>query len=104
MYNIPSNVVAAAVGLLSPYISDLTPETLQIKLSADAGNQLKTTRAEYTRQEAAKRLGLSLRTVDDYMATGLLEARKIGRKRVLISPESVEALLCGKSRRNGVTA
>lgn len=103
MQNIPENVVAAAVGLLSPFVSNLTAEALLKKLSAGEGEQNKLTRTEYTRQEASKRLGLSLRTVDDYMATGLLEARKIGRKRVLISPESVEALLTGKTRRE-VTA
>lgn len=99
MQAIPENVVAAAVGLLSPFVRDLTPETLQKKLSVDVDVRNKVTRTEYTRHEAAERLGLNLRTIDQYMADGLLEVRKVGRRRVLIPAESVEALLAGKIRR-----
>jgi excisionase family DNA binding protein len=103
MQNIPENVVAAAVGLLSPFVRDLTPETLQKKLSADVIETDKASRTEYTRKEAAKRLGLNLRTIDNYLSSGTLKARKVGRRRVLIPADGIEALLSGEYGRE-VTA
>lgn len=96
MYNIPENVVAAAIGLLSPFVPDLTPDALTKKLSVDVVEKDKVTRPEYTRREAASRLGVALRTIDNYLSNGTLKARKIGRKRVLIPADGIEALLSGE--------
>jgi excisionase family DNA binding protein len=50
------------------------------------------------RNEAAKRLHVSPRTVRRYGKTGLLEERRVGPRLVRITVESVEALLRGDTR------
>jgi excisionase family DNA binding protein len=49
-------------------------------------------RLAYTKNEAALTLGLSLRTIDNLIATKELTARRIGR-RVLIPASALRALL-----------
>ena len=45
------------------------------------------------RGEAAKRLHVSIRTIRRYGALGLLENVRIGPRNVLVTEESVEALI-----------
>jgi excisionase family DNA binding protein len=51
------------------------------------------------RDEAAKRLNVSPRTVRRYEGLGLLDARKIGPRLVKITEASVEALIAGRDRK-----
>ena len=56
-------------------------------------------RLAYTKVEAAKALGLSLRTIDNLIAAKELTARRIGR-RVIIPATSLQALI-RSDRRTG---
>ena len=100
--NIPENVVVAAVGLLSPFGPGMTADKLKKAIFTEEGAAA-TVRPEFTRAEAAKRLGLSTRTIDLYMAKGTLRYSKVGPRRVLICPDDVNALLAVKPAA-GVTA
>ena len=50
-----------------------------------------------TREEAAERLRISVRTLDDLEASGRLQAIRIGR-RVLYHPETLDAFIRQQSR------
>lgn len=50
-----------------------------------------------TREEAAERLGISTRTLDDLEASGRLQAVRIGR-RVLYHPETLDSFIRTQSR------
>lgn len=54
-------------------------------------------RLAYTKVEAAKALGLSLRTIDNLIAAKELTVRRIGR-RVVIPATSLHALIRGDHR------
>jgi len=90
---IPKPIATAAVGLLKPYCKGLTPEQLQVALTFKpeaSGNETLLTRAE-----AARRLGVSLPTVDRCLADGSLPRRKI-RGAVRIPASAIENILQGK--------
>lgn len=46
-----------------------------------------------TRIEAAERSGLSIRTIDRYLADGTLPFHKLGKAKVRIFPSDIDALL-----------
>jgi excisionase family DNA binding protein len=92
---IPPVVANAVLSLLSPYVPDITADKLVARLSGHPHSL----RTEYTRKEVAERLGVSLRTVDSWTADGTLEVIKLGKRRLLITAESVDALLVSGGRR-----
>ena len=49
-----------------------------------------------SRDEAAERLKISLRTVRRYGKAGLLEERRVGPRLIRVTAESVERLLSGE--------
>lgn len=99
---IPSGIILAAVGLLLPYVPNITSGNLQEALKAI--NSPSTTPAEkalpplkpYTRKGAAEALGVSVPSVDRYMAAGLLTRVRYSARAIRISAESVHKLMaCG---------
>jgi hypothetical protein len=54
------------------------------------------------RSEAARRLNVSRRTVERYGKGGLLEERRVGPKLVMITEQSVSALIAGQPGGPGV--
>lgn len=93
-------IVTAAAAMLSTCIPGLTPATLQTALeniiTPNAMSE-KATRPQkpYTRKEAADMLGVSIPTVDRYMASGRLAPVHYSPRAVRISAESVHNLMKG---------
>ena len=99
---IPLGIIQASVGLFLPYIPNITTDNLQKAL--ETINSPSTTPAEkaspplkpYTRKGAAEALGISLSTLDRYMAAGLLTSVRYSARAVRISADSVHKLMaCG---------
>ena len=96
---IPSGIILAAVGLLLPYVPNITSGNLQEALKAI--NSPNTTPAEkplpplkpYTRKGAAEALGVSVPSVDRYMADGRLTRVRYSARAIRISAESVHKLM-----------
>lgn len=99
--DIPSGIILAAVGLLLPYIPNITFSNLQAALET-----INNTNAEpekdshpqkpYTRKGAAEMLGVSVPTIDRYMADGRLTRVRYSARAIRISAESVHKLMdCG---------
>lgn len=88
-------ILAAATGMLQPFVPDLTPQGLLAALKNHEAGQPAAAIAErpLTRKEAAALLAVSLNSVNRYMNTGLLRRVKIGPRVVRIDPVSVRALL-----------
>ena len=88
-------ILAAATGMLQPFIPELTPQGLLAALkSHDAGQPAAAIPEKpLSRKEAAALLAVSLNTVNRYMNTGLLRRIKIGPRVVRIDPASVRELL-----------
>lgn len=88
-------VIAAATGMLQPYIPELSPESLVAALKNHNPGKTSTVIAErpLTRQEAASLLSVSLNSITRYMNAGLLKRIHIGARTVRIDPESVRELL-----------
>lgn len=88
-------ILAAATGMLQPFVPDLTPQGLLVALKNHEAGQPAAAIAErpLTRKEAAALLSVSLNSVNRYMNTGLLRRVKIGPRVVRIDPASVRALL-----------
>ena len=96
--DIPSGIILATVGLLSPYISNLTSESLQNALKSINTQDTATEKPPrplkpYTRKDAAEALGVSLPTIDRYMASGLLTRVRYSARAVRISADSVHKLM-----------
>ena len=95
----PAEIVTAVVTMLSPYFPGLTPailtdalETYNPNAEAEKGSRpLK----PLTRKEAANELGVSVPTVDRYIASGRLARVKYSARAIRISVESVYALMKG---------
>ena len=88
--------------MLSPYVSELTSKNLLSALKSynDPGASDERPVAAhpeppYTRKGAAAFLGVSLPTIDRYLAAGLLDRVRLTAHTVRITPESVHALLKG---------
>lgn len=92
---IPPAILAAATGMLQPFIPELTPQGLLAALKSHDAGQPAAAIAEkpLTRKEAAALLSVSLNSVNRYMNTGLLRRVKIGPRVVRIDPASVRELL-----------
>ena len=99
---VPSEILNAATALLSPYIPDLSPTVLLKALESyhedkEANAPKRPPRPEkpYTRQQAADLLGVSLPTIDRYMADETLKRIRYSTHSVRITPESVNRLMEG---------
>ena len=97
-------ILAAATGMLQPFVPELTPQRLLAALKTqDEGLPAIPAAAipekPLNRKEAAALLAVSLNTVNRYMNTGLLRRIKIGPRVVRIDPASVRKLI--KGRREG---
>ena len=95
---ISPQIINAAVALLSASIPELSAAKLMDALKTyDGGGSAHAERPErpYTRKEAAQLLGVSLPTIDRYMASGRLKRVRFSAHAVRIAPESVRALLDG---------
>lgn len=93
-------ILAAATGMLQPFVPELTPQRLLAALKTqDEGLPAIPAAAipekPLSRKEAAALLAVSLNTVNRYMNTGLLRRIKIGPRVVRIDPASVRELLNG---------
>ncbi|MBM3446101.1 MAG: helix-turn-helix domain-containing protein [Bacteroidetes bacterium] len=51
----------------------------------------------YSKQELSKELGISIRTIDNWLASGLISYTKIGR-RVIFSKDDVDEFLARNKR------
>ena len=98
---IPSGIIQATVGLLLPYIPNISTGNLQAALetinNTNAESE-KDSRPEkpYTRKEAAEMLGVSVPSIDRYMADGRLTRVRYSARAIRISAESVHKLMaCG---------
>ena len=95
----PSEIVTAAVTMLSPYISGLSPTALLQALETYKPNATseKDARPEkpFTRKEAAKELGISVQSVDRYVSSGRLTRVTYSPRAIRISADSVYNLMKG---------
>lgn len=98
---IPSEIMLATVGLLLPYIPNITSSSLKDALetinapSAETEKNLRPQKP-YTRREAAEILGVSIPSIDRYMADGRLTRVRYSARAIRISAESVHKLMaCG---------
>ena len=95
---IPSGIILATVGLLLPYIPNISSDNLKKALET-IDNPNTTTEKDsrpqkpYTRKGAAEMLGVSLPTIDRYMASGLLTRVRYSARAVRISADSVHKLM-----------
>ena len=89
---IAPSVLTAAVGLLLPYIPELSPQSLIDAIKSHDAAQQKPLEKQMTRKEAADILGVRIETVSRYIKAGTLKAAKIGKRAVRIDPQSVRAL------------
>lgn len=98
---IPSGINTAIVGLLLPYIPNINSDNLKKALET-----LNTTNTDpekdsrpqkpYTRKGAAEMLGVSVPTIDRYMADGRLTRVRYSARAIRISADSVHKLMaCG---------
>ena len=99
---IPSEILNAATAVLSPYIPGLT--AIELNKALETYNEDKETATPkqsscpekpYTRQQASDLLGVSLPTIDRYMANGTLKRIHYSAHSVRITPESVHNLMAG---------
>ena len=99
--SVPQGILLAAVGLLLPYIPNITSNNLQKAL--EAINTPDTTpekdprpQKPYTRKGAAEMLGVSIPTIDRYLASGRLTRVRYSARAIRISADSVHMLMaCG---------
>ena len=95
----PAEIVTAAVTMLSPYISGLSPGALLQALESYNPNATSDKDARpkkpLTRKEAADALGVSIQSVDRYLTAGLLTRVKYSARAIRISADSVYRLMKG---------
>ena len=91
---IKTEIIAATVSMLQPYVPEISPTGLIAALkSYNAAPQFKQSAKPLTRQETAALLSVSLNTVDRYLNKGLLKKIKISERLVRIDPQSVTDML-----------
>lgn len=97
---VPPEIATAATTMLSPYFRGLTTAILIDALGTI--NEPNVTHEKpphpqkpYTRKGAAEMLGVSIPTVDRYMASGRLTRVRYSARAVRISAESVHKLMEG---------
>ena len=95
----PPEITSAAATMLSPYFSGLSPgallqalETYNPNATSDKDSRPK---KPLSRREAANMLGVSIQSVDRYLAAGRLTRVQYSPRAVRISAESVYALMKG---------
>lgn len=98
--NVPPEIVVAAVTMLSPYISGLSPTALLQALAtynpnAASEKDARPPQKPFTRKEAAAALGISVQSVDRYLTAGRLTPVRYSARAVRVSAESVYALMRG---------
>lgn len=93
---ITQTVIQAAVALLSPYVPEISPQTLIQALSDYGTSKTATIEKPLTRKEAAEILGVSLPTINRLLNAGTLRRIRITSAAVKVDPASVRALLNGK--------
>ena len=98
--NVPPEIVAAAVTILSPYISGLSPTALLQALetynpNATSEKDARPPQKPMTRKAAADALGISVQSVDRLLAAGRLTRVKYSARSVRVAAESVYALMRG---------
>jgi len=88
-------VLAAATGMLQPFVPELSPQNLVAALKNHNSGKCEEAVAEkpLTRQEAAKLLSVSLNSITRYMNAGILRRISMGPRLVRIDPQSVRNLL-----------
>ena len=95
----PSEIVTAAVTMLSPYISGLSPGALLQALETYNPNATSDKDARpkkpLTRKEAAKELGVSVQSIDRYLTAGRLTRVQYSARAIRISADSVYNLMRG---------
>ena len=97
--NLPSEIVTAAATMLSRYIPWLTPDALQkaletFNLNASSEKDSRPLKP-LTRKGAAEALGISVQSVDRYLAAGRLTRVKYSARAIRISADSVYRLMKG---------
>ena len=95
----PLEIVSAAASMLAPYIPGLTPATLlealeELKLGMRSDKDT-CPQKPYTRKSAADKLGVSVPTVDRYLAAGRRTRVRYSARAIRISAESVHNLMKG---------
>lgn len=100
--NISFETLNAATAVLSQYVPGLSAndllkaiESYNMDSKAAASKQNTRPQKPYTREEAAEMLGLSIPTIDRYMAQGKLHRIRYSPHSVRITPESVHKLMEG---------
>ena len=98
--SLTTETLNAATAVLSPYVLGLSAvellkalETYNEKGEASASKQNSRPLKPYTRKDAAEALGVSLPTIDRYMASGLLTRVRYSARAVRISADSVHKLM-----------
>ena len=89
---ITPTVIQAAVAMLSPYVPEISPQSL-IQALSNYGAKSATFEKPLTRKEAAEILGVSLPTINRLLNAGTLRRIRITRAAVKVDPASVRALL-----------
>ena len=99
---IQPEILNAATAMLSPYFQDLTPEVLLKALETYnedktdvAPKQPQRPEKPFKREEVAEMLGLSIPTIDRYMAQGKLQRIRYSSHEVRITPDSVYNMMRG---------
>ena len=101
--SISTETLNAATAVLSPYVLGLSAAELLKALEsfneegeASASKQNSRPQKPYTRKEAAEMLGVSIPSIDRYMADGRLTRVRYSARAIRISAESVHKLMaCG---------
>ena len=96
---ITPQVIAAATGLLQPFIPDLSPQGLVSALKEYNASKPKPEpdNRPMTRQEAAELLKCSRNTISRYLSIGKLRKITLTERSCRIDPASVRALLSGET-------
>ena len=95
---IPSGIIQATVGLLLPYITNISSDNLKKALETinnpnTAAEKDPHPQKPYTRKEAAEMLGVSIPSIDRYMASGRLTRVRYSARAIRISADSVHKLM-----------
>ena len=99
-FHVPPEIITAAAGMLSRYISWLTPDALTKALenytpNTETEKETRPPLKPFTRKEAAKMLGISVSSTSRYLQKGLLTPVRYSARAVRISAESVYNLMKG---------
>ena len=98
---VPQDIILVTVRLLQPYIPNITSDNLQKALKGINVPDMPTEKDSrpqkpYTRKGAAEMLGVSVPTIDRYLASGLLTRVRYSARAIRISADSVHNLMRGE--------